>query len=356
MKALNKKSLFLPLLIACAPAAAKDAGKPSELKAAAVWGGGEGAPPRPQSLRQSLAKLQAFPEAPADGGFYQAEGLLAQAPPGQPAKKRLFFGSGSRGLQALAAPKREPAAAAREKKLKGMKAQSFSDLKDLTPFESVSVIQKRYLPKTKRGEISLSAASLLNNHYFYQLGGRGQMGFFFQEKHGIGLEGLAALRLKKIVTREMEKNLDLFPTNPIWTRFYGGAYYKFSPVFGKFAVLNRKIIYFDIFFKLGGGAAWGAGLTEEELRRVPAYKEGGAINEGGQDKQMTQDIWPAASFGMGQTFALSKSWGFVWEFQGILYQYKYRFFSAPDRGKSSIQYDLMFSLGLNYYFPGVSDR
>ena len=63
-------------------------------------------------------------------------------------------------------------------KIKKLKIKNLSDLQKLTPFESVSVIQKRYLPKTFRGEFNLSVSSVISHTFFYLGGVSARVGFF----------------------------------------------------------------------------------------------------------------------------------------------------------------------------------
>ncbi len=303
-------------------------GLSASLRALAFFAVSANAWPKAQGKIQAKA-LAKKPSAAAQQAAPQAEGEAGPA-------KGLFGASGFM--------KREPAAS-REEKLKKLKVKSLSDLKALTPFESVSVIQKRYLQKTSRGELNLSLSYLLNNSFFYQMGGKGHVGFFFREKHGFGLEGLGLFRFNRPVSSELEAN-NIKATNPVWTEFYGGAYYKWSPVFGKFAVLNKKIIYFDMFFKLGAGAAKIKGLPKDLLEELPQ----------GQARQIARTIVASGSFGFGQTFALNKSWGFAWEFQWLPFFYQYTVYGTEGAGKNAIHHDLLLSFGLNYYFPGASDR
>ena len=142
-------------------------------------------------------------------------------------------------------------------RIKQLEIKSLSDLQQLTPYESVSVIQKRYLPKTFRGEFNFSLASVINHTFFYLGGLSARAGFFIREDHGFGLEGFALLPpIYKLVTKEMiPPPNEILPFTAVLSQFYGGVYYKWSPVFGKFAVLNQKIIYFDMYLTLGVGAS-----------------------------------------------------------------------------------------------------
>ena len=143
-----------------------------------------------------------------------------------------------------------------EDQVKKMKIKSISDLKHLAPFEDIAVIQKRFLPKTFRGEAGLSLMSILNNKFFYPAGGVMRLGYFIREKHGLGLHGYAIYNWEKRISSRLRVNQDITAYNTIVPRFFVGAYYKWTPVYGKFSFMNRKIQYFDIFFNFGGGVKY----------------------------------------------------------------------------------------------------
>ncbi len=230
-------------------------------------------------------------------------------------------------------------------KIKKLKVKGISDLKKLTPFESVSIIQKRYLQKTFRGELNISLASIINNNFFYLAGGSAHLGFFVREDHGFGFEAYGMYHKEKLVSLDLIKEPNkILPYNLVISQSYGGVYYKWSPVFGKFAVLNSNIIYFDIFFTLGGGVTKVTSPVTPKLRS--ALKDEGAI------PAPVKDWLPTSSLGMGQVFALSKNFGLSWDLKWFMYPYQlsdsleiYRFHS-----------DLILTLGINYYFPGATYR
>ena len=229
-------------------------------------------------------------------------------------------------------------------RIKQLKVKSLSDLQQLTPYESVSVIQKRYLPKTFRGELNVSFSSVINHTFFYLGGLSARLGFFLREDHGFGLEGFALLPpFDKQVTNEITSPPNrILPYTAVFSQLYGGIYYKWSPVFGKFAVLNTKIIYFDMYMTFGLGMSRVIeGLDEEKRRKL----------EEDQDfPELVRPIFPTFNVSLGQIFALSQDWAFNWELKWLytIIQYKNQRTYTPT--------DINFSLGFNYYFPGAGYR
>lgn len=225
-----------------------------------------------------------------------------------------------------------------EDKVKKMKIKSVSDLRHLAPFEDIAVIQKRFLPKTFRGEAGLSLLSILNNKFFYQAGGAFRLGYFIREKHGLGLQGYAIYNWEKLISSRLRENQGIIAFHYIAPRFFAGAYYKWVPVYGKFSFMNRKIQYFDIFFDFGGGVKY---IVNALPKNVSARRNVKPVRP-----------WaPAGRFSTGQVFALSKNFGATWEFTWYFY-----FYELSDRKGLNWRHDLSVSIGFNYYFPGVSER
>ena len=229
-------------------------------------------------------------------------------------------------------------------RLKRIKIKGVSDLKNLTPFESVSIIQKRYLQKTFRGELSVSTSSIINNKFFYLFGGGGHLGFFLREDHGFGIEGYRMYHREKLVSLDLiQAPNHILPYALVISQLYGGGYYKWSPVFGKFSVLNKKIVYFDMFFTFGGGMT---GIISGLNPKLKANLK--------QDMSIPTPLkrWvPTGSIGLGQIFAINKNFGFSWNLKWFFYAYE-----LQDQSFTLFHSDLNLTMGMNYYFPGATYR
>ncbi|MCY4512218.1 MAG: outer membrane beta-barrel domain-containing protein [Bdellovibrionales bacterium] len=244
-------------------------------------------------------------------------------------------------------------------KIKKLKVKSVSDLSRLSPFKDVVVIQKRYLPKTFRGEVGLALNGLLNNKFFYSGGMRGQLGFFVQEQFGFGVSGMAFWRAQKDVATDLIEVNGKIPFTNVDSRYYGGGYFKWNPFYGKFAFsfLEDHIIYFDMFFLLGGGVIYVTKGTSKEVETTIA-------NTKLDPEKVNPNVyyapekkwWPAGMLGFGQTFALNKDWGLEWNLQLIVYYRRLVHDQDSSKHQKGFTTDMHLSVGVNYYFPGVKYR
>ncbi|MCY4321476.1 MAG: hypothetical protein OXC37_03605 [Bdellovibrionaceae bacterium] len=237
------------------------------------------------------------------------------------------------------------------KSIKQLKIKNLSDLQKLTPKDSVSVIQKRYLPKTFRGEFKLSASTIVNHTFFYLGGVSGTVGFFIREDHGFGLEGFAWLPpLFKMTANDMiNPPNQIVPLGVFLSQFYTGVYYKWSPFFGKFSVLNRKIVYFDMYMTFGGGINWVLDAVDVIVKQL--NQTGRKLDERySRQMALAEDKFPAFSVAVGQTFSMTQDWAFNWELKLINTILKYQ------NDRTYFPVDVNFSIGINYYFPGAKYR
>ena len=237
------------------------------------------------------------------------------------------------------------------KRIKQIKINSLSDLQKLTPKDSVSVIQKRYLPKTFRGEFNLSVSTVINHTFFYLGGASIRAGGFIREDHGFGGEAFALLPpLFKMTANDMIGPPNgIVPLGVVLSKYYLGAYYKWSPVFGKFSVLNQKIVYFDMYMTFGAGMNFVVDAREvinEQLKRTGRKLKDGVNLQ----SKLSKKQFPALSVATGQMFSITQDWAFNWELKWFLtfVQDTNRDFYTP--------WDINFSIGMNYYFPGAKYR
>lgn len=225
-------------------------------------------------------------------------------------------------------------------KIKKVKVKEVSDLSRLSPFDDIAVIQKRFLPKTSRWESNFSIMSILNNKFYYLMGASARLGYFIREKHGIGLQGYGVIYHEKFFSLKLQgKPNSITAFNYIAPRFFGGVYYRWTPIYGKFSFLNKKIHYFDMFFDFGLGA----------VNIINAI-------EGKKISLQWKPALPVAftsRLSTGQVFALNKNMGLTWDFTWYLYFYQLK---QPGETRWQTAHDLSLALGFNYYFPEVRSR
>lgn len=204
---------------------------------------------------------------------------------------------------------------------------TLSDLATLAPFDDVAIIQRRFLPKTGRFELSATLFSNLNNPFFNSMGAGARVAYYIREQYAI--EGLFtfATTSSRQVTDDIEKNNGISTDNVITSKGYMGAALKWNPIYGKITWLNKAIVPFDLNFSVGGG------MTQTT--------EGESV--------------PTLHLGSSQVFALSKGMAFRWDV--IWNMYSATATSDDGRTKEKLsQNDLFLGFGMSFYFPEAGYR
>lgn len=220
------------------------------------------------------------------------------------------------------APKTERAAPQK----KPEEVSTLSDLANLAPFDDVAVIQRRFLPKTGRFELSGNVFTNLNNPFFNAFGAGLRAAYYIREKYAI--EGLFTFNTNssRQVTDDLEKKRGITTDNVLTSKGYMGASLKWNPFYGKITWLNKTIVPFDFNFNIGGG-----------MTRLD-----------------NDDNAPTLHLGTSQVFAWSKSMAFRWDIIWNMYSGT----AKNDDGTSETltQNDLFLGLGMSFYFPEAGYR
>ncbi|MBX3021532.1 MAG: outer membrane beta-barrel domain-containing protein [Bdellovibrionales bacterium] len=204
--------------------------------------------------------------------------------------------------------------------------QNLSDLATLAPFEDVAVIQRRFLPKTKRFELTAGLFNNLNNPFFNILGANVRAAYYLREQYAI--EGIAAFATNSArqVTNDLEANRKITTSSVVSSKGFYAVAFKWNPIYGKITWLNRGIVPFDLNFNAGFGTT-----TTTDNQQAPTIH-----------------------LGSSQVFALSKGMAFRWDIIWNTYQA-----DGTDAGgvKSKItQNDLFLGVGMSFYFPEATYR
>lgn len=213
------------------------------------------------------------------------------------------------------------------------KVEKTSDLKDLSdlvklaPFKDVAVIQKRFLPKTQRFELFAGPSIILNDPFFLGYGVSVRAAYYFKEKYGMEFVGLLLTQSERDVigglrTRGVTTNTIVSPKN------YVGLDFKWVPIYGKMTLRNKSITPFDMYFSFGGGMT---GTNQ-------SYSE------------------PTIHLGSGQSFALSKSTAFRWDFSWDFFSGRSKTGVTGAATNTSIYNNLYVTLGMSFFFPEATYR
>ncbi|MGZ3775922.1 MAG: outer membrane beta-barrel domain-containing protein [Pseudobdellovibrionaceae bacterium] len=198
----------------------------------------------------------------------------------------------------------------------------FSGLGKLAPFGDVSVIQKRFLPKTGRFQLFGGGTVLTNNPFFNTAGFVVKAGYFATETWGVEFNYFGLSTSERTTTQELRDIQGVSTENLVYPKSFLGADIMYTPIYGKMAWFNEKIIPFDLYFGLGYG-----------MTNTQAGENAGTIH-----------------LATGQIFALSKSIALRWDFS-------WNFFNAKGiDGATNSFNNLFLTVGMSWFFPEASYR
>lgn len=202
------------------------------------------------------------------------------------------------------------------------KINDISDLATLAPFSDVSVIQKKFLPKTDRFQFFGGLTSMMNDPWFTSVGLNANLSYFFTEQWGVELDGIFLSTASKDNIKLLQNN-DHVQTNSIITvKGYYGASVVWAPIYGKMGMFGKKIIPFDMYFALGGGSS-----------QIQNGSGGTTLH--------------AAT---GQIFSITKNVGFRWDLTWNMVQ-------ATPTGQGSQNFNnILLAAGFSYFFPDAGYR
>lgn len=200
--------------------------------------------------------------------------------------------------------------------------KDFSGLGKLAPFTEISVIQKRFLPKTGRFQLFGGLLMTTNNPWFLNAGANVRLGYNFIEELGIEFSYSALSNSEREVTKEALDIHRIRTEELVYAKSAMGLSLQWAPIYGKMSWFNQRIVPFDIYFNLGAGQT--------------------AVSTGGQSFTL--------NFGLGQVFALSKQTAFRWDYSYSTYNAK-----GVD-GIDSRYNDLILTAGFSFFWPEANYR
>jgi outer membrane beta-barrel protein len=204
--------------------------------------------------------------------------------------------------------------------------QTLSDLATLAPFSDIAVIQRRFLPKSQRFELTAGAFANLNNPFFSEMGGDVRVAYYIRERYAV--EGIAAFAgtSNRQVTDDLQKQRGITTDSVVTSKGFWALAFKWNPIYGKITWLNKSIVPFDLNFNVGFG----------------------------QTQTTDGQNAPTLHLGTSQVFAWSKSMAFRWDL--IWNSYQATGTDALGVKSKLTQNDLFLGVGFSFYFPEATYR
>lgn len=122
----------------------------------------------------------------------------------------------------------------------------------------ILVVKRKPFLKMSRFELVPSWAITLNDNMIRHYGATGQINYYLTDVLAVGVEGQIFIK-EFLETHSLVRSQDR--RSPTLNEYnYGAALdFHYSPVYGKFAILNRKIVHWEGLFTAG------LGITESEV-------------------------------------------------------------------------------------------
>ncbi len=163
--------------------------------------------------------------------------------------------------------------------MKKVNVSDYSNIISETTYNDYAIIQRNYMPKSARLQVKAGLSLVTNDVFFTNVGLNLGATYHFNETWGLG--GYATL-LNSSRNSESDniKDIQLVNIENLVTikNTYGASLY-YTPVYGKWALLNKKVIPFELYFS--GGLA--------------------------QIANQSNLVSTAVTFGAGQLISLSRS-------------------------------------------------
>ncbi len=126
--------------------------------------------------------------------------------------------------------------------------------KNPRPRSQIVVIQKNYMPKSGRFNLSGGITLFPSDVFFKTYGAQLKASYHFNETWGAELSGILLTSSKSAELQDLEGKQSVTANNLATLKNYFGANLYYSNSYGKYALSDRKIFPFEIYETLGFGS------------------------------------------------------------------------------------------------------
>lgn len=200
---------------------------------------------------------------------------------------------------------------------KSKQRANFGDVQTTASYEDFSVIQRNYMPKTERAQISLGLTSTPTDVFFRTLGLNVKLSYHFNETWGIEAFGYSLSSSARSEVGNLESTQAVSVRSLVSIRNYIGLNVYNSFIYGKHAFLNNLIFPFEIYSAFGFGKI---------------------TNQNSEDSTAVQ-------LGIGELTSISRS-------SAIRLDLTWSFYKTKNiLGKEEANNSIFLTVGYSYFFP-----
>lgn len=214
-------------------------------------------------------------------------------------------------------PQNTPVRAAPPAVGKPKQRANFGDVQTTASYEDFAVIQRNYMPKTERAQVSLGVTSTPTDVFFRTLGLNAKLSYHFNETWGIEAFGYTLSSSARSEVGNLEGTQAVSVRSLVSIRNYMGLNVYNSLIYGKHAFLNNLIFPFEIYSTFGFGK-----ITNQNSEDSTAIQVG---------------IGELTSISRSSAIRLDLTWSF-YKTKNIL-------------GKEEANNSIFLTVGYSYFFP-----
>lgn len=130
---------------------------------------------------------------------------------------------------------------------------NFGDVQTTASYEDFAVIQRNYMPKTERAQVSLGLTSTPTDVFFRTLGLNAKLSYHFNETWGVEFFAYTLSSSPRAEVGNLESTQAVSVRSLVSIRNYMGLNVYHSFIYGKHAFLNNLIFPFEIYTLAGFG-------------------------------------------------------------------------------------------------------
>ena len=166
-----------------------------------------------------------------------------------------------------------------QKELKKLNISDYSNVISQTSYTDYSIVQRNYMPKSNRTQLKLGLSSVTNDVFYSNIGLGFGAAYYFNETWGAGLTGTLLNSSRNSYAQNIKSVQGVDIQNLVTLKNTYGLNLTFTPIYGKWSLLNKKVIPFEM------------------------YLQGGVS----QITNQSSDVSSAATVGLGQLISLTRS-------------------------------------------------
>jgi outer membrane beta-barrel protein len=138
-----------------------------------------------------------------------------------------------------------------QKELKKLNISDYSNVISQTSYTDYSVVQRNYMPKSNRTQFKLGLSSVTNDVFYSNIGLGLGAAYYFNETWGIGLTGTLLNSSRNSYAQNIRDVQLVNIENLVTLKNTYGVNVLFTPVYGKWSLLNKKVIPFELYVQGG---------------------------------------------------------------------------------------------------------